>query len=690
MRITSNMYYKNIYGDNNALLSKNLFDVNKQIASGLKIQYAKDDVRVFTETMQLDNEITVLGQIKKSTESGYKLSNQSDVILNDFEDSTNRMRTLLLQAANGTNSDVSLDSIAQELRAIEEHFKSLANSSVNGQYLFSGSAVDTKPISDDGIYMGNDVKMNAFTGSRTTQQYNMTGSELFLGENNLVKREVTTNVPQSLNAGTSSSLSTSSTMNEFMGDVNAPNNHYFYVSGVKSDGTAFKKQISMTDANTLNDLLTEIGKAYGNTGVDVVNVSMNSSGEIIIEDKLKGSSKLDFHMVGATDFSGGGAANVTNIDNLDGGLTDYASVVATPGLYVKEFVKSPYSSAAAGIVNIDALLYDRTQFSVSGSTVSSSTPQILKKSHIDSNGNETIAVSDRNSFAKPSTLLSEVADLSQLPNVGSLDGTTFNLDGFDINGIAYSVQIDLATAGSTFTLGANTYDIFNMETPRTAVDADKMTYQQLMDVINMVVTGELPATAPGTDAQYDTAVGDSKLLGDTKLSYDGKIQFKDFSSSTTKATISLYDSSAGDFTALAPVSVMTFNTNNAVTIRDPKTDFFKTLNEIITAVEEHKPYPDSSSGDMRNVGIENAIIMMDDLQDHIFKSHSKVGAQSNALIKSLDRTSILEISSMSLRSSVIDTDLAQASLTLAQLNTNYQAMLSTVGKISQLSLVNYL
>jgi flagellar hook-associated protein 3 FlgL len=51
---------------------------------------------------------------------------------------------------------------------------------------------------------------------------------------------------------------------------------------------------------------------------------------------------------------------------------------------------------------------------------------------------------------------------------------------------------------------------------------------------------------------------------------------------------------------------------------------------------------------------------------------------------------MLEISSKSLRSSIIDTDLAEASLSLAQLNTNYQAMLSTVSKISKLSLVNYL
>mgnify|MGYP000571793354 CR=1 FL=1 len=89
MRITNSMYYENLYGTSNSQLNSKLFDVNKQISSGLSIQYAKDDVRTFTETMRLDNEITVLRQIKSSTDNGYKISDQSDVILTEFEDKLN-------------------------------------------------------------------------------------------------------------------------------------------------------------------------------------------------------------------------------------------------------------------------------------------------------------------------------------------------------------------------------------------------------------------------------------------------------------------------------------------------------------------------------------------------------------------------------------------------------------------------
>ena len=723
MRVTSSMYYESLYGNNNSKLNQKLFDVNKQIASGLKIQYASDDVAAFTETMRLDNEITTLGQVKQSTESGYKITNQSDVILNDFDLSISRMRTLLINAANDSNSDTSRDAIAAELRGLKNHFINLANTSIGGKYLFSGSAIDTKPISADGIYQGNDVPMNAFLGSNSQQQYNLTGSDLFLGEEVLTNREVTSNVinksltsqyPDFTDAtvvGVEKIITPDDSIRDLMGDIDntsiTANNHYFYLRGVKSDGTAFNQKIQMQDDDKIDALLEEIGKAYGNTpNLKLVNVSMNPHGQIVIEDKLSGSSKLDFHMVGAVDFDqtdGNDLADIDDIfygvnagkiDNLDSGETNFLEIInptvgpANP-LHIKEFVKSSFSPAIGAASNIDAILYDRTEFTKDGSKLSSNVAQIVKQD---------------NSFATASTKISEVADISKgtvITTDDTLDGTTMKLVGINVNGVAYDVDIDFATAGSTFTVVLDTdndgvpdtsngpYDIFNMDSAgRIATPADDVTYQQLMDVTNMVITDNLPTA--NTEAAYDSAIADSKFSGDTYLSYDGKIEFGDLTSIDTQASVSMHDANSGNFTAGVNASVMAFNTNNALTIRDPKTDFFKTIDAMIAAVENHKNYPDSEQNDIRSVGIENAIAMIDDLAEHISRSHAIVGAQSNTLTNSLERTQLLEISTMTLRSAVIDTDLAEASLELTQLTNNYAAMLSTVGRVSQLSLVNYL
>jgi len=693
MRVTSSMYYHSLYGTNNSKLNNELFDVNKQIASGQKIQYAKDDITTFTETMRLDNEVTTLGQIKKSTQSGHKMSNQSDVVLNEFGTTMNRMRTLLVQAANGTNDEVSQDAIAQELRGIEKNLKSLANSSINGQFLFSGSAVNVKPIDENGKYHGNDKSMNAFLGSHNQQEYNLTGKDLFLGDEVMVKREIVSNTTNvnllqkytNLQASTDDAqpLSLKSTIRNLMGDTdntvdNVNNKHFFYLRGTKSDGTAFNEKFAMKDTDKVSELLKQIGNAYGNTlDLDIVDVTLDGSGGIVVKDKQNNSSKLDFHMVGATDYAGN-AADVANIDALDSGETNFDKIILgtstapNPSLFVKEFNVSNLTSSSATIARIDGLAYDRTNFTKDGSSLSANSVQVTRAD---------------NQLATPATLLSEVADLSQ-GTAGTLDGTTLNLKGTNINNVNYDVTINLNSAGSTFSVnGGGTYNIFNMDTPtRTATDADKVTYQQLMDVINMAVTGNFPA---GNTAQdYDDAIDLSSQSGRTTLSYDGKINFEDGTSHDTLATISIYDANSGTFGGNS--SALTFNTNSSLTVRDPKTDFFKTIDEMITAVEEHKNYPDSKSGNPLTVGIENAIQKMDDLQAHVQRMHSKVGANSNTLNTSLERTGLLEVSTMSLRSSVVDTDLAEASLRLQQLSLNYQAMLSTVGKISKLSLVNYI
>ncbi len=698
MRVTSSMYYQNLFGTNNSKLSNDLFDVNKQIASGLKIQYAYDNVTTFAKTMSLDNEVTTLGQVKKSTESGYKFSNQSDVVLGQFETTMNKMKTLLLQAANGDHDNVSQDAIAKELRGEEKNLKSLANSSINGKYLFSGSIADVKPIDSNGKYHGNGKSLEAVLGSNNKQEYNLSGKDLFLGNETQISREITSNkdninllkdYPQlQASEDDKKPLSPSSTIRNLMGDTddkvdNTNKKHFFYLRGRRSDGTAFKDKFAMKDTQKVSDLLKQIGDEYGNTiNSKIVNVSLNPSGDIVVQDKQKGSSKLDFQMVGATDFSGGNAANVNKIDDLDSGETDFNKIIngtskaANKKLYIKEFnISDLKPSSGSSVKNIDGLIYDRANFTKDGSTLSADAPQITRKD---------------NKFATPSTTLAEVADLSQ-GSAGTLDGTKLKLVGKNINGDKYDISVNLkstSNGGSTFTdnVSGNTYTIYNMKTPRSATDADKVTYQQIMDVTNMAVTDNFPAGNSAT--AYDTAIKEADKSGTIGLSYDGKINFNDKTSNDTSATISMYDSNSGDFTKDA--SVMTFNTNDSLSIRDPKTDFFKTIDEVISSVEEHKNYPDAKDGNPKTIGIENAIQKMDDLSTHVARMHSKVGAQSNTLNTFLEQTKLLEVSTKSLRSSVVDTDMAESALKLQQLNLNYQAMLSTVGKVSKLSLVNYL
>jgi len=702
VRITSGSYYNNIYGENNKI-NQQLFDVNKQISSGLKIQYSHEDPGIFIDTLRLDDEITTLGQVKNSAQNAYKLSTQTDTTIGEIVKTIESMKVKMINAANDVNSDTSLQAIAKELRGLQNHLITLANSSIGGQYLFSGTATSVKPIAADGSYQGNDQNLEAFLGAGFKQKYNISGSQLFLGDETKTNRTVSSNVAQksltdlypdimqdttmSRTAAKETYISGTSTIRDLMGDTDTDpttsNSPHFYIQGTKSDGTTFKNHITtLTMDNNVEDLLSAIKSEYGS---DQVDVTLNAHGQIEIVDKISGSSKLDFHMVGAVDFdnlNAGDAADISDvalyaatvdeIDNLQSGTTNFeTAALTTPGLFIKEFTKSGFTTPTGTPNTIEGINYDRTNFIKDGSKLLSNVSQVIKAD---------------NTSASASTKLLDVS------GNGTLVGTTLNLQGKNIDGFDYDIQINLAAAssvsGTVNGVPITAFNIYNADATRTVAGADEVTYQQLLDVVNMTMSGSLPIG--NTAAQYDSAITAANSLSSATLDQAGRMVFEDKIYPSTQASIALYDASSLDYSTTAG-SALTFNANSALTLRDPKTDLFAQIEEIISAVEQGKKRANGSeSTDPRNIGVHNAIQMMDDLSDHVSRLQTEIGSYSQTLQASADRTDLLIISTKTLQSDVIDTDIAESQLKLQQLSLNYQALLSNISKVSKLSLVNYL
>ncbi len=628
MRITSGMYYKNI-DTSNTQLNKELFDVNRQISSGRTIQYAHEDSEIFSKTLRLDDEVATLTQVRDSSQAAYKFSTQTDSTIGEMENILRSFRTTLLAAANETNAAESYYAFAAELEGMKTNLMSLANTSIDGKYLFSGTNTGVKPIDADGTYRGNDGDMNAFFGNDVQQKYNITGQDLFFGDEGSIQREVTTNIKLT-HPTTSQAITANDTILDLMDGNSGVQN--FYIRGTQSDGTAFKEVITLNDTDTVDDLLTGISNAYG----DRVDVNM-SNGYINIKDKVTGSSKLDFHIVGNT------GATATDIDTLGG--------------TVKEFNKSALNPVATA-TGVEAAVYDRTLFAQEGATVTSNMPQI---------------VSSDNSIAVDETKLTDV-----FSNLSS----TLHIEGNRIDGSAFNIDISF---GSPATVSGD-YNYTVSNGAGTDTDGTDMTYRQLLDVINMAMNNEVPTD---NDAGYRAAVEASNANSSVELTTDGRIEFVDKNNIVTQANIAMYDNNSDDFTNTNG-AMATFNTNNALTVRDPKTDFFGVIDEAIFAVKEARGHPDGNADNPRNNGISNALSMLDDLLDHTVRMQTQSGAHSNTLTNAQERTEMLLISTQTLRSETIDTDIAEAYLRLEQLSLNQQATLSTVSKISQLSLVNYL
>jgi len=820
MRITQNNFYNGfIYNQQN--FKNELDTVNRQISSGIKIKYGHEDTSVFADTLRLDYEEHSLTQIVNVATDAQSFANNTDSVMFQFTDSLIRFKTLLIQAANGTNNDNNFYAISNELESLKDNMINLGNTSINGRYLFSGNATDVKPLDANGNYRGNDKTLKAVVGANIEISYNIPGSELFFGEDSNYKKTVTTNIPLykkidfdkkdlelvDMRPDTPEYITTDSTIEEmtgWKGDVNNGNKIYFYITGRDTNGKSFKDIIEFDKDIKVDELLEKIGYVYGDTSTNkVVNITLNN-GRIEIQDRQDGSSLLDFSMIAsdkkvtdirdilqdpnahtiffnsgerAPDFALSTIASSRNTDvtntftlntlfldknsqkpaelstklkdifpfDSDGSNSDDVKSISFSG-------KDVDGNSVNGFINIDnsVTMHDllnkiRNTFGVGVSLAENGQIEIVDSSnnngdnfYIDNfstmndvdgggsainglrseitvesidftkSGNMLLSdisqiVKSNNNYAVNSTKLVEISagsDIDELSlnlNVADRNGNNVfaNIFRDGADGGKIKVRIDTDKDGNW----DKTFTVKSADGTDTIEDSTngihQFTMKQLTDIISIVMAGKYTNIDDTDSDTYVDAVADARRYVDTRLDSKGRIVIEDKANTDTDLRISLFDSNAYDYTPDAnneyKSSLFTFQSNNSLTVDDPKHDFFATLNSAIEAVQLGRFRPDGNNiVSARSIGIEGAIEQIDHVLNHVTKEHARIGAMSNRLEYAIERNETLRINVQTLRSSVLDTDIAEASMRLNQLTLNFQALYSTTVKINSLSLVNYM
>lgn len=298
MRVASFSVYDSFKYNQQASM-KELNRINTQM-NGLKIQYGYEDVNIAVNTLRLDQEENSLKQTSQASKSGLEFAQNSDKALNDMTTALTSFKTKLINAASDTNGTTNRDAIAKELSDLKSYMMTIANSSINGKYLFSGSSMSTRPIANDGTYMGNDQNVKALIDSNVQYAFNVDGQSLFLGQDSDYKKSISTNVPKKNLTLLNSIPPEDRYINEEdkVRDMTGNNGDglysYFYVSGKTSEGTSFKHIIQESIDSPISDLLSKIKNEFSGN----VDVSLNQNGEIEIKDLRSGSSQIDFNIVG--------------------------------------------------------------------------------------------------------------------------------------------------------------------------------------------------------------------------------------------------------------------------------------------------------------------------------------------------------------------------------------------------------
>ncbi len=340
----------------------------------------------------------------------------------------------------------------------------------------------------------------------------------------------------------------------------------------------------------------------------------------------------------------------------------------------------------AGIPTNNASEYQKTYFNKEGAKLESNVAQIAQ-----------------NSTANGSTKLSEVAK-------GSLENSVFNMKLNDVNGSFLKAQMILDNNGAFLSL-PNGIKIPLYDPTSADIQASKpneVTYRQLMDAMSIALnySNTDPAiyqqisdnpTSKESKERFIELLKQAKDNLSVNLNEEGKVIIQDNMHSNTKMQFMLFDKDANDFSQNALHSdkpSLKLNANNALIIDKPSVNFFDQLENIITSVRKGIYRPDALgdtySSDMRNLGIQNGITLIDHLSDHIEKMIAKNGAHGKAFENIIRRNEVLKTQVQSIRGETTGTDMAETYNKFSNLTNNYNAVLASTNKINNLSLTKYL
>jgi flagellar hook-associated protein 3 FlgL len=157
-----------------------------ELASGSTISKPSDNPAGAAQLVEIGNTSSLLDSYEASIGSINGQLSTADSTLSSVVSVLQRAISLGVEGANGTLSDSDRTAIAGELSGIQSQLISLANTSYQGQFLFSGTA-ETQPFVADasapsGVsYKGNPYSNLVTIGTGYQVQVNLPGSQVFNG-----------------------------------------------------------------------------------------------------------------------------------------------------------------------------------------------------------------------------------------------------------------------------------------------------------------------------------------------------------------------------------------------------------------------------------------------------------------------------------------------------------------------------
>jgi flagellar hook-associated protein 3 FlgL len=160
--------------------------LTSELSSGLRVATLSDDPVAVAQSMLLGSSIAADDTFVQTASSESSLLQVADSTLGEVVTQITSAVSTAVSGNDGTLNASDLSAIATQLGGIRDQILSLANTSYQGQYLFSGSQGSVKPFTLDTstdpatvTYNGDDKVQSIQTPSGQQLQINLPGSNVF-------------------------------------------------------------------------------------------------------------------------------------------------------------------------------------------------------------------------------------------------------------------------------------------------------------------------------------------------------------------------------------------------------------------------------------------------------------------------------------------------------------------------------
>ncbi|MCR4422102.1 MAG: flagellar hook-associated protein FlgL [Exilispira sp.] len=192
-RVSSSMHTLNIQKDMMRLEGK-IYESNNSISSGISFSRPSENPISFLSSLRLRSSLSQISLYKDNANFAKENLDFIDSNIQHMTNTLQRLRELIIQAANGTLEEKDRENVRREVLQLTSQIAATANEQYNGRYLFSGFETLRPPFVITEIegeiqainYVGDSGEMTADIGNSNKVAFSLPASKLFYSENQTI------------------------------------------------------------------------------------------------------------------------------------------------------------------------------------------------------------------------------------------------------------------------------------------------------------------------------------------------------------------------------------------------------------------------------------------------------------------------------------------------------------------------